>query len=95
MMDGVERYETARPAFIAGLIGGLVAGLIWGQAQYISGFDHGVDTSACVQSALQTHEPTGAIPACQAVPVNGIRMKLLRVYRRAVGDGIEDQPHES
>jgi len=68
-------------------------GLLWGQAQYVRGFDVGVATSLCVGENMLLKTPVKEIPACQeaASDIHGINGNTVRAWRKISGDAVQER----
>ena len=64
-----------------------VAVLIYGQANYVGGFDAGTDTSLCVWTDMMLHERADA---CDRLWLNSPAMIATRAWRHVAGDAVPD-----
>ncbi|OGT55456.1 MAG: hypothetical protein A3E01_09095 [Gammaproteobacteria bacterium RIFCSPHIGHO2_12_FULL_63_22] len=67
-------------------------GLLWGQAQYVRGFNAGADTSLCVGENILLKTPIKEIPACQNAEseLHGVNGKTVLAWRKIAGDDVRE-----
>lgn len=66
----------------------LAAVLLWGQVQFVRGFDTGSDTSLCIWTSMIDHKAGKDIPACQRIWMSDPSHYALRLWRKASGDAV-------